>query len=205
MTPKVVDRKARKLEIAKGALALFAESGFEATSISQIAKAVGVKKGTIYDYFSSKDELVAESLQVWMTEVTEDLQGHLEDITDAKEQLRMFMMGACEAIENPLAMQLTIATTQLMLKQEDSSRYHFVREMLQGARRAMNDLLLAGIAQGTFRAELARDIDKITVNALAYLDGIALHYAFAGKDAFALKEQVEFYTERLLSELSVEP
>ena len=61
MSPKIVDRDLRRREIAMAALEVFAEHGFEATSISQIAAAAGVGKGTIYLYFATKAELTVEA------------------------------------------------------------------------------------------------------------------------------------------------
>ncbi|MDR3045663.1 MAG: TetR/AcrR family transcriptional regulator [Desulfovibrio sp.] len=48
------DRRSRILEIAGG---LFLEHGYQGTSMSQIAAAVGGSKGTLYAYFSSKESL----------------------------------------------------------------------------------------------------------------------------------------------------
>ena len=44
--------------IMNSALDLFANQGFNATSISQIAKQAGISKGLMYNYFSSKDDLL---------------------------------------------------------------------------------------------------------------------------------------------------
>lgn len=45
------------------ALELFAENGFHATSISQVAKKAGISKGLTYNYFKSKDEILHEIIQ----------------------------------------------------------------------------------------------------------------------------------------------
>ncbi|PVG81909.1 TetR family transcriptional regulator [Nocardioides gansuensis] len=42
------------------ALRLFAEKGFESTSVQDVVSAAGVTKGAMYHYFGSKDELLAE-------------------------------------------------------------------------------------------------------------------------------------------------
>ncbi len=42
MSPKIVDKEKRKKEIAQATLEVFAEKGFEATSMSQIAKLAGI-------------------------------------------------------------------------------------------------------------------------------------------------------------------
>ena len=56
-----------KQEILNAALDLFSVQGFEATSISQIADAVGIRKASLYSHFESKqailDTLVKEVLE----------------------------------------------------------------------------------------------------------------------------------------------
>ena len=62
-----MDRGNTKQEILEAALEQFSVQGFEATSISQIASAVGVRKASLYSHFESKqailDALVQEVLE----------------------------------------------------------------------------------------------------------------------------------------------
>lgn len=46
-----------RTKIKEAALQLFAENGYEGTSLAQIAKIVGIKKASIYSHFSSKEEI----------------------------------------------------------------------------------------------------------------------------------------------------
>jgi len=56
--PRRARRKdARPAEILSAALDLFAERGFAATKLDDVAKAAGVGKGTIYLYFATKEDL----------------------------------------------------------------------------------------------------------------------------------------------------
>ena len=50
----------KKELILKASLELFAERGFHATSISQIAKKAGISKGLAYNYFESKKDILDE-------------------------------------------------------------------------------------------------------------------------------------------------
>lgn len=61
-----------KQEILEAALDLFSTQGFEATSVSQIADAVGTRKASLYSHFASKQEIL-ESL---MTQVLEQYNKH---------------------------------------------------------------------------------------------------------------------------------
>ena len=56
-------RKQKKKLILNTALELFAENGFHATSINQIAKKAGISKGLTYNYFESKKEILDEIIQ----------------------------------------------------------------------------------------------------------------------------------------------
>ena len=62
-----MDRGNKKQEIQEAALELFSVQGFEATSISQIANAVGIRKASLYSHFENKqailDALVQEVLE----------------------------------------------------------------------------------------------------------------------------------------------
>ncbi|MFA5534206.1 MAG: TetR/AcrR family transcriptional regulator [Mariniphaga sp.] len=56
-------RKQKKQLIMDTALELFAENGFHATSMSQVAKKAGVSKGLAYNYFESKQEILDEIIK----------------------------------------------------------------------------------------------------------------------------------------------
>ena len=62
-----MDRGNTKQAILEAALDLFSVHGFEATSISQIAGAVGIRKASLYSHFDSKqailDALIQEVLE----------------------------------------------------------------------------------------------------------------------------------------------
>ena len=53
-----MERNNTKQEILEAALNLFSVQGYEATSISQIADAVGIRKASMYSHFGSKQEIL---------------------------------------------------------------------------------------------------------------------------------------------------
>src|SRR3712207_8050843 len=54
-------KEARPGEIVDAALAVFAEKGFAATRLEEVAARAGISKGTIYLYFDSKEALFERS------------------------------------------------------------------------------------------------------------------------------------------------
>lgn len=63
-----MERGNTKQEILEAALTLFSEQGFEATSISQIADAVGIRKASVYSHFENKQAMLDELVQEVMAE-----------------------------------------------------------------------------------------------------------------------------------------
>ena len=62
-----MDRGNTRDEILKAALGLFSVNGYEATSISQIADAVGIRKASLYSHFSSKQEILDNVVESVLT------------------------------------------------------------------------------------------------------------------------------------------
>ncbi|MGN0766047.1 MAG: TetR/AcrR family transcriptional regulator [Christensenellales bacterium] len=82
-----MDKGNTKREILNVALDLFSTQGFEATSISQIAEAVGIRKASLYSHFESKQAVLdALMLQV--------LEGYAKQSLFAKPK-RQVGDGAC--------------------------------------------------------------------------------------------------------------
>ena len=52
----------RRAELLAGALRLFRQRGYHATSINDIGAAVGVSGPALYRHFESKDDLLAEAI-----------------------------------------------------------------------------------------------------------------------------------------------
>ena len=55
--PKIVDKEQMKKDILKASLSAFLKYGFHKATMEKIAKEAGIAKGTLYLYFSSKEEL----------------------------------------------------------------------------------------------------------------------------------------------------
>ncbi len=57
------EENAKRRQIVDGARSVFLARGFDAASMGDIAKAAGVSKGTLYVYFTNKEELFAAIVQ----------------------------------------------------------------------------------------------------------------------------------------------
>lgn len=67
------------------ALEHFSNNGFHATTINHIARHAGISKGLMYNYFSSKEDLLAEIINRSITEIYGDLDTNRDGILSADE------------------------------------------------------------------------------------------------------------------------
>jgi AcrR family transcriptional regulator len=72
----------RRAAILDSALAVFADRGYHASSIDDIAREGGVSKALIYEHFSSKQQLYAELLEQHAGELFERLAAAMDEAGD---------------------------------------------------------------------------------------------------------------------------
>jgi AcrR family transcriptional regulator len=65
-------RAEKRQLILEVAMRLFAEEGYERTSVDKIAKEAGFSKGLMYNYFKSKDDLLKEIFKTGVQKVSEE-------------------------------------------------------------------------------------------------------------------------------------
>jgi AcrR family transcriptional regulator len=90
----------RRLQIIEVAARLFDERGYHDTSMETLAEAVGVRKASLYYYFASKDQLLAEIHHVMIDTVLIALRERRELDLDYTSQLRQLMIDIVELMEN---------------------------------------------------------------------------------------------------------
>ncbi len=74
------------------AASLFAEKGYHGTSISDLAQAMGMRKGSLYHYFKSKEELLFRLLDEYITEALTEIETICALEVTPTEKLRQFML-----------------------------------------------------------------------------------------------------------------
>lgn len=204
MAPKPIDKAKRKTKIALAALDLFAEKGLNATSISDVAKHAGIGKGTVYEYFSSKEELIITAFIAWMEQMMGmEMTDALLSIEDPEKRIRSLILAIVEPfMTDDRVVKIMLMMFQAMLKDDTLMEHPLTRQVLTGMRKMLSNILLEGVAQGNFKPEIARDVETITINLFAYLDGITVHYVI-NKNDFDLMDQVNSYLDRLLNDIKI--
>lgn len=207
MPRKQIDKPEKARDIARASLGLFALKGYAATGVEQIAEVSGIGKSTVYEYFASKEEIFVTAISEWILETMDRLSESMREINDPETRFVAFfkMIREFFHLKDPETVKLFIEIDQQTFKEGGAffKRRHIIREMRSKFCRLIEDILLDGVSQRTFKAEIARDAPKIAINLMAYLDGIGMHYLING-DRTEFEELVNYYIERFVGELRVQ-
>jgi TetR/AcrR family fatty acid metabolism transcriptional regulator len=175
MSPKIVDREQKRLQIIGSAFNVLQEKGYMDTKMSDIAEEAGMGKGTIYEYFDSRDELVAATFETMISMTQDNVLKTLDTIEDPEEKVRRFIrMRARLFTEISGIFRLFIGLVQNIDDKTDKlDSRSFLRDMYERAIEKIEDVLQDGIDRGIFRK-----VDKrsVAILMLCIMDGLQMPY-----------------------------
>jgi AcrR family transcriptional regulator len=151
----------RAAEILDAARVLFARNGYESTSVSDIAGAVGVADGAIYRHFPSKRAVLYEVIREFYEPVIDMASENVNGIVDVRQRLRYLIWLQVRAFtEQPELCRLIIAEARPMEDYYESE----IADLNRRYTSLLVDVVVAGQHDGTFR----RDVEPTMVRDLVY-------------------------------------
>ena len=144
-------KEARPGELLAAALDLFVEKGFAATRAEEVAKRAGVSKGTLFLYFSSKEELfkavvrdsVSGRYPEWRTEI-DAFKGSASELLQYSMHTWWARYGATKASGiSKLIMSEATNFPELAL--------FYQQEVVEPGRELIRSILQRGVDSGEFR------------------------------------------------------
>jgi AcrR family transcriptional regulator len=83
---------ARRADICRTAAQIFRDRGFDATSVSDVARALGLTKAGLYHYFESKEALLFEIMSFGLDRVRDEVVIPVRAIRDPEDRLRQLVV-----------------------------------------------------------------------------------------------------------------
>jgi AcrR family transcriptional regulator len=136
---------ARRRRLLNAAIEVLGEAGAERLTMEAVADRAGAAIRTLYNYFSSRDELIAEALSRLLAEFREAVEAQPPDQGDPAERLHSFVRLLFDTYERQGA-----SLTTLLQHRDDpqidvqitEQRHHRQRQLQHILRDAKADLLL---------------------------------------------------------------
>jgi AcrR family transcriptional regulator len=163
-------------EVYEAALRLFREKGYHATSMQDIAAAVGLYKGSLYHYIGSKEDLLVRVFERAMRALLEDVERIAADTSLAPSvQLRQIIRAHVEAVAANLDALTVYLHEWRALTGESLASVRAQRERYAAL---VAEIVRRGVSQGEFEAT---DVGIATLGVLGMCNWLCQWYRPGGR------------------------
>lgn len=199
MCPKMVDKQAKRQDILEAAMKVFARKGVAHTKMADVAEAAGIGKGTIYEYFRSKDDIFAEAFRHFMERADEVIAKRLFKIYDPIEKLAALIAGWVEVMQDTSIdfMEIMIDFWAEGVQHDQKPTAFDLKKAYNDNRRMIVEILEEGISKGRLRPMNTTIVASILIGAL---DGLGLQWMM-DHSLFKLDEAADVLTKSFVEGL----
>ena len=152
-------QKNTKDRIINSAKKLFAEQGYQKTTVVDISRQAGLSEAALYEYFQGKEDLLLAIPDLWVAQLIEDLKEQLFGIKGAFNKLRKYLWWYLHRIETA---PLDAKIVYLFLKTNANFMKTEVYSNVKTLYSYLIDIFEEGRASGEMKPDLnpylARDI-----------------------------------------------
>lgn len=175
--PKIVDKEAKKMEILNAAMQVFAHKGVVKTKIIDIATTAGVGKGTIYEYFRSKEEIFTSAYTYFSKTMESMVQEALSKEDDPLKQLELILTISLDAFvhigEEFADIMMEFWAEGIRNKNQDILDVINLKGVYSNYRKMIQKILKKGIEKGVFKPMDTKSTASVLIGAL---DGVMLQW-----------------------------
>lgn len=188
MCPKRVDKESRKKEILHAAMHEMARKGVNAVKIGQIAAAAGIGKGTIYEYFSSKEEIFGAAMAEFLGKIEEIQARKLFRAVTPQEKIKAVIDSWVEATDtiphDYLKLLIDLWAEGVRQSNPALKKIFDMKKLYYEYREIVSAILRDGINAGVFRDV---DVEVMSGIFLASVDGLMIQWLL-DKDSMDIRE-----------------
>ncbi|MGW7045613.1 TetR/AcrR family transcriptional regulator [Streptomyces avermitilis] len=150
--PQVTAAPERRRELLDTAAEVFAEQGYNATTVRKIADHAGMLAGSLYYHFDSKESMLEEILRTFLDELWDGYDTVLDAELGPRETLEALVTESFREIDrHRAAVAIYQKESRHLVAQE---RFAFLAESQRRFEKAWLATLERGVAAEVFRADL---------------------------------------------------
>jgi AcrR family transcriptional regulator len=190
-SPPVAER------LVQAAVRLFAERGYDATTVQDVVDAAGVTKGAMYHYFDSKDALLYEIYHRLLAMQAQRLEAIVAGPGSAGQRLRRAAVDVVETSVGRLDEAIVFFRSQHLLP---ADKQKLVRAERRRYHERFSELVAQGQRDGAFRTDIEPELAVTFFFGAVHQIGTWFHRD-GPLTATALGER---YTDLLLAALAVQ-
>ena len=178
MITTVTTRGDKRPRLVTAATVVFAEKGYASTRVADIAERAGVGKGTVYEYFSSKEELLFAVFESINADISSRMNDALAAGGSSEEKLHNLLRLGAEVISEQVDLQPVILDFWTASRGKDFEEtyrcavvasYTFFRNLV-------SDFIREEQNRGEFKASV--DAEALAAVVVATVDGLGIQLSF---------------------------
>ena len=135
-------------EILESAILLFREKGYHATSMQDLADAVGLQKGSLYHHISSKEDLLLKIIDRAVRSLIARVESILNEPISPWEKLEKAIANHVEVVTSNLGPLTIFMRESYAVTAEQRGE---IRRTRRRYRELFEEILREGVRQGEFR------------------------------------------------------
>ncbi|THB64571.1 MAG: TetR/AcrR family transcriptional regulator [Desulfovibrio sp.] len=176
-SPREQRKQEKRQRILAAAAQVFSDNGFSRTTMSHVAERADVGKGTLYEYFPSKDDLYYSVFQSLVREVFAGLSLDRERETAAEElmELNVMMVANMEGFRDHYGLFMEFWSASASSHSRERFQEGF-RELYTLFGDHVAGILRKGVSQGEFRDDL--DCGALAASLVCAWDAMGLQAWF---------------------------
>jgi AcrR family transcriptional regulator len=194
---KETSRGAKRQPIIEAAVQVFAEKGYAGAVVADIARRANIGKGTIYEYFASKEDLFFAVFQWYLERTNEAVSGSLAPPEPSAarrlEALSRAVMALWVEIKDTYALVMEFWAASSSAAQRERFKEAF-REAYRQFRQRLTALIGEGIASGEFDPGV--DPEAVAASMVGAWDALLLQAWF--EEAFDPQETAATFLQVVL-------
>jgi len=198
VAPRVVDKEQKRKEIAVTCSDLIHEMGIKKLTVAQVAKKAGIGKGTIYEYFENKDDIVFEIMNNHIDDYHNEFLETIKDVDSTKQKVfHFFKFVTDDNIENLKHFNGYKEYLSVVLSDDN----HAMKKFNSKCNIFFNTQLRIFIKEGIDKNELIPESINFVDSLLIFEKGVALMKMT--QDDFDAKSSCELYINTLFDFIEV--
>lgn len=146
--------KDRRTEILQAAVKIFSKQGFHKAKIDDIAQMAGIAKGTVYQYFSSKQELFQEMIKYSVERYQKMVSKVVHSKDDVRGKIYTLAIKHGEFIKEHIELGEVVPSYSNELYKKE------MRLWITEQQKRIIELLEEMIEDGVAKGEIRKDVDK---------------------------------------------
>ncbi len=181
---KIIDRKEKRVRILMAALKVFAEKGISSATIREIAEEANIGKGTIYEYFKSKDDIIFSAFSFFIEESKISI-SRIKSLTDSpEEKLKKALLFFREIVkeEGMQTFEIMFDFWAMGIKEKKyrSDFYKYLKDFYSGYRNVFANIIREGQVKGVFKEDISPENAGAMI--IGMLDGLMVQWILDGKN-----------------------